>query len=173
MPYLLILLSLFILSGCSAKKIPLNLDYNNNETSSNIKVVDNRGMKDIIMKGVAFDGSLNYYFFEETPKMTNVIESNITSNLKNSSNTITVKIEYLDLLNKVGFAQNDDLYCTMKSSLKISNNNTILLEKEIQTSSFDNTNLSPFLFDSGKVILDKCLMQHSIEITKQINNINN
>lgn len=159
------------LSGCTARIFDIHLKYETTETNNKIIVKDQRLDKQIYMTGIGWDTSSNIYFLKANPSIDEVIRNIVSDNLNNKIRlleSIEINIEELDLKNKVGFGQADELFCKIESTIKLSTE----LEKKstytVKTFSVNKTNMSPFINTSAKVILDQCLYQHSIDLVNKI-----
>ena len=158
-------------NGCTAKVFDVNLKYKASTTNNKIIVKDGRLDKQIYMTSISWSTSTNTYFLKANPNIEEVIKNTVSINLNHKEKLPQIKeiiIEELDLKNKVGFGQEDELYCKIESKIIFLTKAEKELSYIVKTFSINKKNMSPFVYTSAKVILDQCLYQHSIELVNKI-----
>lgn len=164
-------LSIFLATGCAHRVFKVDLaEPMLSDTKTELTVVDERADKQLKMFGISNANRVSGYLFNPVPEEIKVIQSHLSQILQNAPQVSKVRVSLteLELVNKVGFATNDELYCAIES--KVSVFGKLSKEKIVRTNSKNVSNLSPFVYVAAKVILDQCLREHSQMIAAAVLN---
>jgi hypothetical protein len=160
--------SLLSLCGCAARVFEVRLAPPEVVAPvADVTVQDARLDPQIYMTGISMGSTSSVYLLAPDPSLDFMLQSLIQAKLPNFPGglAVTVRIERLDLKNKVGFAKADELYCEIESSVVREGTDSRAL---VRTFSKNVENMSPRVATSARVILQQCVEQHAQEIAQQL-----
>lgn len=160
-------LGMLSLCGCAARvfEVPLSPPADVS-SAAEVRVHDGRLDPQVYITVINI-GATAINLLAPNPTLDVALKSFIQDKLPPSydGQAISVNIERLDLKDKVGFAKADELYCELESTLTQGDSNKQTL---VRTFSKNGENLSPFIYNAAKLILDQCLEQHAQQLVAQL-----
>lgn len=165
-----IAISLWVsLSGCAARVFPVALNTPPPiQTKAAVTVVDARLDKQLSITAIGWDSSVGVFFLAPAPPLDDVLTRRVTEALRGKINAlsqgpVTLTLEDLELRNRVGFAKVDHITCRLVSNLSVGGKSV-----RVQTLSTNTSNMSPYMPQAAKVVLDQCLEEHAGEAVLQL-----
>jgi hypothetical protein len=156
------------MSGCAPRVLTLDLQpvFLGN-VQGPVGVFDARPDPLIYMTSISIGSATNTYILQPDPTVDTVLAASLNTVLADSlgADSLSVRIERLDLRNVVGFAKADQLTCTIESVVAGGSPGN---ERMIRTVSRNDENMSPLVTTAGALILQQCLTQHSREIALSV-----
>lgn len=168
MKKIFVALGVLSLCGCAARVFDVRLEPPEAIASTTqVSVQDGRLDPQIYMTGISMGSASSIYLLAPEPPLNVTLQKFIQANLPNAAKAqpVTVRIERLDIKNKVGFAKADELYCELESTVLRQGSDQHAL---VRTFSKNLENMSPLVTTSARVILQQCLEQHAQEIAQQL-----
>lgn len=120
MKRIVLAVGLLSLCGCAARVFEVRLAPPEVVAPvADVAVQDARLDPQIYMTGISMGSTSNIYLLSPKPPLHFMLQSFIQAKLQHASDSraMMVRIERLDLKNKVGFAKADELYCEIESSV--------------------------------------------------------
>ena len=162
----------YLLLGCSSQAYKIDLESAGNSTeNNNITVYDKRPDMQLHMTESGVDGK-ETYLFEVNPSLNTTLEGLVKSEMLNAQPNISVdiNIQDMEIYRHVRFAAGDDLSCIVKSSVTVGKSAESL---QVETIAKNNEGRrTPTTIPlKGKLIINKCLVEHAQDLAQLISEL--
>lgn len=156
------------LCGCAVRVFDVSLNTPQDVAAVvKVSVQDDRLDPQVYMTGIAYGSQTNIYLLAPKPPLNVTLQKFIEAGLPPSPSikSSIVKIQRLDLKNRVGFGIADQLYCEIESTVQRQGSDQQAL---VKTFSKNMKNMSSFIDTAASVILQQCLEEHAKDIAQQL-----